>query len=122
MKKIIIIVSIIIAVIISVSRIDFGRFFCEELNGCYKEKVYKASFLYSNKISVQPIPCESFYLNVIIINKLDDTLSTLNNLHNILYDEKTGCGWLTIRVLNAQKEFIYDHSEEGEIIRTQTNL
>jgi hypothetical protein len=88
---------------------------CGETGGGNAKKYKIAAKKYPNEYKIEPIPCEYFYLRIRALKDRVDTLK-IKELHKLLIDEGPPItGWMSVRVLDKEGKFLFDHSYKGKI-------
>jgi hypothetical protein len=115
MKKTIILISIVIFLIIVIVKScdKCTNIVCGKLDKEHQELIDFINTKYKNYFVVEPVPCESNYLNLILLtDNLDSIL--INEVHQSLYGKNEKIGWTTFLIYNKKKEYIISHSKTNQ--------
>ncbi len=93
---------------------QLNKLLCGELTGDLKKMHEEASSKYNGYCLIEVIPCENYYLNVLLVEAQKVDTLKIDNLHRILYDEVNRLGWESIHVLNKDGKFLFSHSYTGK--------
>ncbi len=93
--------------------------FCGNLGDTHKQMLSEAQNSFAQYCSIEPIPCESYYLNVNL--KQDIKLINLGKLHSILYDSKSKTGWMSLHIYNEDGVFQMTHLHYGNTSKKAPN-
>lgn len=107
MKKI-----VLLLLIVGLSSCDY--FLCGRLDTDLQKMVDTANSTFENYLEIEKVPCEFFYINVLLKTEKVDT-NKIHSVHQILYDEKNNLGWNVLVVYDINGKFIFEHSNEGNI-------
>lgn len=105
------IMIILVLLLFSCKKID--KALCGELKGEWKNIYEKASIEYKDVFLIEPIPCESYYVNVFSKSDNIDTLK-VKSLHKILYNEESKIGWLSLKIHSKQGKFLFSNHYSGK--------
>ena len=86
---------------------------CGELSGEWKMK-YERARSFSNDFTIENIPCDFYYINVVVNSPFVDT-AAIHSLHNYLYDENLKVGWQVLLVYDADRNYLFSHKYNGTI-------
>ena len=86
---------------------------CGELSGEWKS-LYEQTKSKIVNLEVEHIPCEFYYINVIVQNEKIDTLA-IHNIHRNLYNTKSNIGWQVLQVYDLKKNYLFSHHFNGKI-------
>jgi hypothetical protein len=104
----------ILAILVSSSfLLSCNNLTCGELTGEWKEQYEKANSV-AVDLKVENIPCEYFYINVILKTKVVDT-SAIHSIHRYLYNEKNKIGWQVLQVYDVNGKYIFSHKYNDNI-------
>lgn len=86
---------------------------CGELSGEWKEQFERANAT-TVSVKAENIPCEFYYINVIITTKHIDT-TAIHSIHKYLYNKKSKIGWQVLLVYNTEGQYLFSHRYNDSI-------
>jgi hypothetical protein len=87
---------------------------CGDLGKYEKEAIIKVQNSFGKIVSIEPIPCELIYVNMVLKSSSIDSTS-VSLIHKIIYDIENKKGWQTINVYDRNRKYMYSHHYSGEI-------
>jgi hypothetical protein len=83
------------------------------LTGQWKTQFEKAK-LNTDNLEVENIPCEFYYIKVVVHNTKVDT-SAICAIHKHLYNKNDNIGWQVLLVYDLDKKYLFSHRYNGSI-------
>lgn len=90
-----------------------NTFLCGELTGEWKQQFENANSK-AIKFKIENIPCEYFYINLIMLSNEIDT-SSIRSIHKILYNKENRIGWQVIKVYDNNRKYLFSHNYNDNI-------
>lgn len=86
---------------------------CGEEGGAWNDLIEQSRKKVPSFLVIDPIPCESYYLNVLWKgnNPIDTML--IREAHNALYDKVNKRGWRVLDVYNSSNDYLFSLSLSG---------
>ena len=104
---------LIVPAILSATLLSCDNTLCGELSGASKAQ-YEAAKARATNLKIENIPCEPYYINVIVTTKNIDT-ATIHAIHPYLYNQKTKTGWPVLLVHDADGKYLFRHNYNNNI-------
>lgn len=86
---------------------------CGDLTGEWKQQFDNANVNAGN-LRVENIPCEFFYINVIVPIGKVDTFS-IHSIHKYLYNQEKKSGWQVLLVYDIKENYLFSHKYNDSI-------
>ncbi len=86
---------------------------CGKLSGEWKRQ-YDSANKFSAKLKLENIPCDFYYINVVVLDGLVDTAS-IHKVHKFLYNPKNNSGWQALLVYSNEGKYLFTHNYNDSI-------
>lgn len=88
---------------------------CGELSGDWRIMMGDAEAKYSDKLVIENIPCEFYYLDVKLKKGVGADTVLIAQAHRDLYNPEKRIGWLLVNVYDSNNKYIFSHRHNGGI-------